>query len=147
MTVTVPVLVAVIGQDWTSVRILDLGLPHAAATAAAALAGCNDLADDGGDVGTVASFSENTESLPPAAAFSDNGDSDGVSSVGQVTDEDCGDSGDVAAENCGDAGDVGVGVGDDGFLLLLSRGNEPFVLILRQRGDRLDELIITVIAQ
>jgi len=104
-----------------SVLILVLGLPQVA-----------------GDVGRW-SFSKNTESLSPPVVRNDNGDSvggDGVATDGQVDDGDSGDiigdSGDVIGDICdvnGDKGDVGEDVSVEGFLL--SRGREPFVLILK----------------
>ena len=100
-------------EDGTSVLILVLGLPHVA-----------------GDDGRF-SLSKNTESLSPPAARNDNGDSvggDGVVTDGQVDD---GDSGDVIGDSgdvIGDKGDVGEDVSVEDFLL--SRGREPFVLIL-----------------
>jgi len=95
-------------QDGTSVLILVLGLPH--------------IAVDGGWL----SFSKNTESLSPPTARNDNGDI--VGGDGEVTDDqvvDDGDSGDVIGDN----GDVGEDVSVADFLL--SRGREPFVLILK----------------
>jgi len=101
-------------EDWTCVLILVLGLPQ--------------VADDDGTL----SFSKNTESLSPPAARNDNGDSvggDGVATDSQVDD---GDSGDVIGDSgdvIGDNGDVGEDVSVEDFLL--SRGREPFVLILK----------------
>lgn len=95
-------------QEGTSVLILVLGLPH--------------VAGDGGWL----SLSKNTESLSPPGVRSDNGDivgEDGVVTDGQVVDD--GDSGDII----GDSGDVGEDVSVADFLL--SRGREPFVLILK----------------
>jgi len=108
-------------QDGTCILILVLGLPQ--------------VADDDGRL----SFSKNTESLSLPAARNDNGDSvggDEVPTDGQVDDADSGDvigdSGDVigdSGDGIGDNSDVGEDVSAEDFLL--SRGREPFVLILK----------------
>lgn len=110
--------VAVAQDAETSVLILVLGLPQVA-----------------GDVGRW-SFSKNTESLSPPVVRNDNGDSvggDGVATDGQVDDGDSGDvngdSGDVSS----DKGDVGEDVSVEDFLV--SRGREPFVLILKSEKN------------